>query len=513
MFSQIIENLAGNMTDMLVYAATAGVFVTGLCKCVFPVRAAAHRLRRAVRQLETSPAQNGERPVWQDTVFLGKRMQNTWRRFLYNAEHLDARGLSCNLEDYVNDDTVICSVGHVQLGEMIPSLLTSLGILGTFIGLMRGLGGLDMSDAGKTMESIPAMIGGMTFAFSTSIVGIACSLLFNIFNRMAIGSATRAIDEFHDAFGDLVMQRPLDENVQMLCTQRDRDNMLRRMTQDMASRMGSSVQEAMERSLVPVSQQMNQFIMGQTQAQMDGVSAIAQQFVVQMNRVLGNQLLNLGETVNQVNQAQQVNYEALQQAMASCDQLMDHMGHIQHANEQIMGRFENYIMTLEGAQRNNDQFLEHGAQVLSGMIASADEQSALLDKIRNHQRELQVDMRSYADWSSRALAAVQTQSNDLTGITQEMKMSAQMLSGSYSDFVKNLGNGLSKSVGLFDENVGSVMNVLNERMKALRAAADMKDGDHESLTAQIAALQHTMTDIAVQLEKIVAGMSKGVAKV
>ena len=85
---------------------------------------------------------------------------------------MDARGLNCNVEDYVNDDTVIYAVGHAQLAEVVPGLLTSLGILGTFIGLMRGLSGLDLNDAAKTMESIPQLIGGMTYAFTTSIAQV-----------------------------------------------------------------------------------------------------------------------------------------------------------------------------------------------------------------------------------------------------------------------------------------------------------------------------------------------------
>ncbi|MBE5777666.1 MAG: DUF4175 domain-containing protein [Clostridiales bacterium] len=513
MFAQMLQNLAGNLTDVLVYTATVIIFVVGLIKCVFPVRNAAHKLRRGVRALETMPPQSGERPVWQDSVFLGKKLQGAWRRFLVNAEQLDARGLACNLDDYINDETVIYSVGHIPLGEVIPSLLTSLGILGTFIGLMRGLGGLDVSDAAKTMESIPDMIGGMTFAFSTSIVGVACSLVFNVLNRMAIGSATGAIDEFREAFADLVMQRPLDENVQMIIQQRDRDQLLRRMSGDMATRVGGSVAEAVERSLVPVTQQMSQFIMGQTQAQIDGVSTIAQQFVRQMNTALGNQLLQLGETLTQVNQSHQINYESLQGAMAAADQLMDQMAHVQQANEQIMTRFEGYISSMEDAQRNNDAFLTHGSQVLSGMIASAEEQNALLDKIRNHQRELQVDMRDYADWSSRALSAVQTQSKDLAQVSQDMKKSAETLGKSYNTFVQNIGSGLNKSVGLFDENVNSVLNALNERLKAIQAAAEVKGADSESLIGQMAALQHTMTDIAACLEKIGAKLSKEVASV
>ena len=137
----ILDNLAANLTDFAIYLAIGLVMLTGLVKCVFPLLRGARRLRRGIHLLETSTGEG--RPVWQDVLFLGKELQGPWRRFLVNAEQLDARGLNCNVEDYVNDDTVIDAVGHPQLAEVVPGLLTSLGILGTFIGLMRGLSGLE----------------------------------------------------------------------------------------------------------------------------------------------------------------------------------------------------------------------------------------------------------------------------------------------------------------------------------------------------------------------------------
>ena len=76
---------------------------------------------------------------------MGRRLKGCWLRFLQNAEQLDCRGLPCNVEDYINDDTVTHGPGNATLAELIPSLLTSLGILGTFMGMTSGLSGLDPS--------------------------------------------------------------------------------------------------------------------------------------------------------------------------------------------------------------------------------------------------------------------------------------------------------------------------------------------------------------------------------
>ena len=507
--TEILENLAGNLTDFLIYLAIALVALIGVFKCVIPVRRAAHRLHRGIHLLETSTGEG--RPVWQDVLFLGKEMQGPWRRFLVNAEQLDARGLNCNVEDYVNDDTVIHSVGHSQLAEVVPSLLTSLGILGTFIGLMRGLGGLDVSDAAKTMESIPQMIGGMTFAFMTSIAGIACSLVFNMLNRMAYGSAVRAVDEFNDAFADLVMQKPLEDNVQLICQQEDRAALLRRISGDMSARVSEGIVSSVEKSLTPVAQSMNQFILGQTQAQIEGVNNIANQFIAQMNRSLGSQFTQLGQTLSAVNQAQTVSFDSMERTMAAADQILEGMRQVQDVTRRVMERFETYINTIEQAQESSGAFLTHGSQVLSGMMTASQEQADFLDSLKKSQQDLQTSMKDYAAWSTQVLNAVREQADGaltVTGsITSKMDQSSERLAETYASFVEDLSGGFSRALGMFDENIHSVISAMNEKLDALRTASSPEGAaalsryqkETEGCITAVSRLQRAISDLNASL--------------
>ncbi len=507
---EIISKLAANMTDFMIYLAIALVALIGVCKCVLPVSRAARRLRRGVRLLETATGEG--RPVWQDVLFLGKELQGSWRRFLVNAEQLDARGLNCNVEDYINDDTVIYSAGHAQLAEVVPSLLTSLGILGTFIGLMRGLGGLDMSDAAKTMESIPQMIGGMTFAFMTSIAGISCSLVFNMLNRMASGSAAGAIDEFTGAFADLVMQKPLEDNVQIICQSEDRAALLRHLSTEMGARVSEGVSASVEKSLYPITQSMNSFIMGQTQAQIDGVANIAAQFISQMHRMLGNQFVQLGQTLSQVNQQQTVSSESMERTMAAANQILSGMTQVQEVNRQMMERFESYIAAVEQAQESSGQFLTHGSQVLSGMMSASQEQAELLSSLKTAQQDMQSSMRDYADWSGRVLNAVQQQADGAMTVTGDMTgqldSATRRLSETYASFVENLSGGFSRALGMFDENIHSVLGTLNEKLEDIRALADTApvqsarlQKETEGCVTAISRLQRAVTELSAALEK------------
>ncbi len=508
--NEIIKSLAANLIDFVIYLAIALVMLIGISKCILPVSRSARRLRRGVHLLETSTGEG--RPVWQDVLFLGREIQGPWRRFLVNAEQLDARGLNCNVEDYINDDTVIYSVGHSQLAEIVPSLLTSLGILGTFIGLMRGLGGLDVSDAAKTMESIPQMIGGMTFAFMTSIAGISCSLIFNMLNRMAYGSATGAIDEFTDAFADLVMQKPLEDNVQMICQQEDRSTLLRRLSADLGAKVSEGIVSSVEQSLAPVTQSMNSFILGQTQAQIDGVANIAGQFVNQMNRMLGGQFMQLGQTLSQVNQSQAVSMESLQNTMAAAEQILNAMGQVQDTTQRVMEKFESYVGTIESAQESSGAFLTHGSQVLSGMLTASQEQADFMASLKAAQKDLQSSMRDYAEWSGRVLTAVQRQADGamtMTGdMTAKLDESSARLADTYAGFVENLSGGFSRSLAMFDENIHSVLSALNEKLDDIRRASASTPGqsaqlqkETESCVAALSKMQRALTGITAALEK------------
>ena len=60
--------------------------------------------------------------------------------------------------------------------EQLPSLVSTCGVLGTFIGITIGLIGFDTADIAG---SIPTLLGGLSTAFFTSLGGMIGSLLLS----------------------------------------------------------------------------------------------------------------------------------------------------------------------------------------------------------------------------------------------------------------------------------------------------------------------------------------------
>lgn len=329
-----ITRLTANASEILVYAAIALVTLVGLCKCIYPVFRNAALLNRAVVKLEKSTAR-GERPLWREARFLGRSLRPEWQQFLLNAGQLDLRGIPCDTREYINEETVIEKPGHAQLAELIPGLLTSLGILGTFMGLMQGLTSIDFSTAAGTMQSIPQLLTGMKFAFATSVAGISCSLAFNMFNRIAIGRATRAMDNFEDAFYELAMPRPLQPDVQLLCQKQDEDARLTRLADQIGNRISASLEMAVGRAMQPLNQSLDHFIQGATQEQVEGIRRIVGQFVKQMNASLEGQLSALGDTMAAVNRGQTETQKNLQGTLDIAKAMAQDAQRMQQASAEI----------------------------------------------------------------------------------------------------------------------------------------------------------------------------------
>lgn len=512
---EIFAQIPSSIVDAVVYTTILLVFLAGLFKCIFPYRKGSYLFRRAIRSLELMVNKEGTRPVWQDPVFLGKAMQDKWKRFLLNAQHLDLRGLSCNAEDYINEEEIFDSYAHLQLAETIPGLLTSLGILGTFIGLMRGLGNLDITSADSTMQGISSMISGMTFAYGTSIAGIAASLVFTIFFRSAQGSAVEAMADFNESFSELVMQQPIDDNVYHKAQLEDQEALLSRSANELNRSLTEGVGHAIERAFVPISQNMSNFITAQTQSQMAGLDQIVNNFIVQMNSSLSGQLQQLATTLSVINQAQTVNHEAITNTMSAADTLMLGINSTQAVTQEVISRFEGYIAELGRGQTGSLHLAESMSAMLSDMHTNLEQQSIAYRALLSGQNEMEGQMQQYAQWSGKVLEAVDKQSGSMMErnheMANQMAASSKLLSGSYTNFVENISTGLARTMGMFEENMHDIMKELGRQLAEYNKL-QAKDHQGELGLASVSRMQQTMTEMTSALNRAMIALDQKTAQ-
>ena len=376
-----VTGILPDLADYLVYSAIAVVTLIGLFKCLLPLWRTTSSLRRAISRLQAEAGQTTEKPVWQTAGFVGKRLRGTWLRFLQNAEQLDRRGLPTNVEDYINDDTVTHGPGNATLAELIPNLLTSLGILGTFMGLSRGLSSLNFADSEKLVEGIPVLLEGMRFAFGTSVAGISCSIVFNMLNRISQGSSYRAIDDFVTSFTQLAMSRPLDNDVQMIIQNQDRNYMLQGINDTLVDRLADNVSRSITRAMTPVSDSMDRFIIGATRNQIDGVNRIVVRFLDEMDRSLGNQFSAMAGAMDAVTQNQIAAARQTGETVSAAQGIVSNARSLQEMTNHILDKFDSYMSGISQVRERDENYEKRTAELLNRMQQENRDLAALLESL------------------------------------------------------------------------------------------------------------------------------------
>lgn len=104
-----------------------------------------------------------------------------------------------DIDDYINED-ILALHSWQAIVTQIPGTLTGLGLLGTFVGLILGIQGIEFTSVNMALMSVQSLLAGIQVAFYTSIGGVILSLLFNILYRMAWNNMVRQLGLFSAEF-------------------------------------------------------------------------------------------------------------------------------------------------------------------------------------------------------------------------------------------------------------------------------------------------------------------------
>ncbi|MDO5298909.1 MAG: MotA/TolQ/ExbB proton channel family protein [Clostridia bacterium] len=460
--------------DALVYLAIVLVLLTAMARCIVPLTRMSAKLRRAARTIISENKQNKEKKSWNDLHFLGDKLQGTWTDFLQNAELRDAHGESCDVTQYINEDTVIYAAGGTRLAEITPGILTSLGILGTFMGLVMGLSGLTLSAADTTalLSAMEKLIGGMSTAFLTSIAGVVASLTFNLLNNHYTTKCQKAIDRFCEVFSLYAMPKPVSEETAMLTLQQEQTAYIRQAVEDMSQKMAVQMEQSIMRAMLPVQRSMDNFILAATQAQVEGVDRIAQVFVQRMNVALGNEFDHLRQVLAETGVEQQKAQQEMRAAIQAISQMTQDVVNMHQLSQGVLEHFKAYVADMDASRAQVDDTNQKTIGLLEAMNKTSGQQALYLAKLQEYQAALTANSQQYTAWTDRFLTSAQEQTRitakEMDRVVEQLHEGAQALTGSYEQFTRQTQENLARTTALFDESITSSIHQLNETLDAMR---------------------------------------------
>ena len=142
-----------------------------------------------------------------------------------------------DIQDYINDDETdhICKKWML---DILPDVFTSLGILGTFVGLVWGLKFFNTADFDAMTTSVTSLIDGIKVAFLTSIFGMVHSLGFTYSSSLGYSKLQANLQKYLDLFhANVIPSAEIEAQNIMVQTQRNQEDALRSMSNDFADKM------------------------------------------------------------------------------------------------------------------------------------------------------------------------------------------------------------------------------------------------------------------------------------
>ena len=242
-----------------------------------------------------------------------------------------------DVEDYFNEEELDNHI-HKRLLEMVPDIFTSLGILGTFVGLVWGLKNFEPSNYEAMTTSVSALVDGIKVAFLTSIYGIALSIVYTYGMKSEYSSMAEALQTFLARFHSHVMPSAENESRNLLLSsQKIQTAAMNQMAEQFSVQMADSFEKVITPTFKKMNDSLDTLVSSVTRCQEDAVREILNVFLKEMNDSFGVQFSEFGNALAQLKEAQtdNVNYTTnLYQAMSR--QLSDSYTQHEQAMKKIM---------------------------------------------------------------------------------------------------------------------------------------------------------------------------------
>jgi ABC-type transporter Mla subunit MlaD len=129
-----------------------------------------------------------------------RSMQLPNEHFQLNEGEAPSLRNTMQVKSIFNMEEIIERQINIRLFTSVPNMLTGLGLLFTFVGLVIGISGassgLSSADAEAARQSLNPLLKGASIAFSTSIVGIICSMIFSIIEKNRFFKLENEVKQF-----------------------------------------------------------------------------------------------------------------------------------------------------------------------------------------------------------------------------------------------------------------------------------------------------------------------------
>lgn len=460
--------------------------------------------------------------------------------------------------DFFNQDSLLLTIANNRIFSSIPAILTGLGVLGTFIGLLMGLTDLSILQSvefnvGENISSknqladdltsgIFGMIAGAATAFKTSVWGVFSSLLFNFAEKVCSYWIQYRLNTTQNIVDSRYSHIDVNDYLQQI-ERHSRESSL--VLSTLAEKIGDKMQESMALAGQTISQSLEESLTMILTPALNRLANTAQDQVQRASAESQGQLATLlssfQESLSKAGQEQGNSINEATRAMQDATMAMaDKFNEISHDLSQSMqGMRDEYMQSTKAIEvslrtqvasntalvKNNNQETEKLFANISSLVNELAENfnKGNASQLNNNQqiiaalKQLTNSFEQLGKANSQSSSKLQEAANSLNMSSQNFHKVASGINST----LQNMSNTVSRamqsaneisqanksSVNLISESaqkLQATLNSMTELNKALSNSANLSQQSFATLSEQFNGMMQTMRQ---QTNEFINGLS------
>lgn len=141
-------------------------------------------------------------------------------------------------EMYFTRDALVDGRLFDDFTRHLPGVLTGLGIIGTFAGLLEGLSRFDASSSVTAVAGLKHLLDGVAHAFTTSAIAIGCAMLVVFVSRFALAIFYKQLESLNQTIDGMYAAGAGEEYLaRLLCSSERLDAQAASMKQELVTEL------------------------------------------------------------------------------------------------------------------------------------------------------------------------------------------------------------------------------------------------------------------------------------
>ncbi|SDC85356.1 MULTISPECIES: hypothetical protein [unclassified Candidatus Frackibacter] len=430
----------------------------------------------------------------------GSLLKEDWNNYYFVIKNQTDVDKLLDPNYYLGERKLINKYSKRDIANAMPSVLTGLGIFGTFLGLVIGLFQIDNLGAVQLKEEIPYLIGGMKISFLSSLTAIACSLIWTWFDKNLLDKTERKIKKLNDRLHRVLPVR-IESNLldEIIDNQEEQIQTTKEFVSDtLIPELVNGMQEAVDKSLAPSINKMDsnidKFVRESAESRNDLVSGVESIIndtispqISEMHEIM-DKLVNVsvdkqaesidkmvGKFMDSFNDAFDHQFEALRDTLEGViewqkstreemEKLIDTVAQSAKRQDQVLDSTENLLENVRGYVDEFDNLNKN----LNGNITKLNEVGSQLSSLEEQtSQKLQTLIESQEEFEEVKKEQINNMVQQLDNINaywvsirDNFNQLNNNLTGAMEQFAENTHQGLERTFQSFDNNLAEIANRL-----------------------------------------------------